>query len=65
MNWTKEKPTVPGWYAWRVGGKVDPYLSHVYERDERLRVDMQSDSWWHDYDISELADREWFGPLPE
>ena len=67
MNWTKETPTIPGWYAWRVGPgeRIYPYLARLYEIDNTLRVDLQAESWEHDYDIDEISRREWFGPLPE
>lgn len=64
--WRANPPIVIGWYAWRLPGKPPhPHLARIYEEDGELRADMKAEYWEHDYALSELANREWFGPLPE
>ena len=58
-------PSVPGWYAWRNNGEVYPYLTRIYRDDEGLRADMQYQSWEHDHALQDIAEREWYGPLPD
>lgn len=66
MNWTTEKPTTPGWYAWRIGDKIDPFLSRVFVDSGVLMIDMEYHSWEHIHELSEISDREWLyvGPAP-
>lgn len=65
LIWSRQKPLTPGWYAWRVGGKVYPYLTRIYFDGETLMADMRDGSWNADYELDDVSDREWFGPLPD
>ena len=65
LIWTRQKPATPGWYAWRVGGKVYPYLTKIYRDGETLMADMRDGSWNADHELADVSDREWFGPLPD
>jgi hypothetical protein len=66
-TWSKTKPTIPGWYAWRVneGCKIYSYLTRIYLEDDVLMADMQDGSIENTIELSEIADREWYGPIPE
>ena len=62
MNWTKEKPTEPGWY-WAKSGRC-PYIRLVFKSafDEKLRVTFV------DHNKSKLVDEcdgYWMGPIEE
>lgn len=64
MNFTKQKPTVPGWYAWKFPEWKRPRetLAHVVEADHGMVVDFRHDGTTP----GGIPDgREWFGPLPE
>lgn len=65
LIWSRQKPVTPGWYAWRVGGKVYPYLTQVYLDGETLMADMRDGSWDANHELADVSDREWFGPLPD
>ncbi len=66
MNWTKEKPTEPGYYIWKHRHKDEPSskVCKVYKVNNRLMA-------WFDYDeqdegevpyvlpVKGLYDREW------
>lgn len=69
LAWTRELPTKPGLYAWRVGwAGLEPHdggLFIIYERDGELRICRPDGT--HDEPIatSAMAGEEWLGPLPE
>lgn len=75
MRWTKEKPTVPGWYWYREPGRwphlqesdPQPYVLSVHRRDhwfEKEPAPLRVQEPFMDYD-HELDDfnGEWFGPI--
>jgi hypothetical protein len=66
LCWTSEKPTKPGWYAWTTkNGPMNPYLTCVYIDDNGVLIaDMKDGDWEHDMPLREVADREWYGPIP-
>lgn len=65
MNWTKEKPTVEGWY-WYHGpfrypsDEAETYMTEVYLSCGYLIAGRTSDDW--DINVSELSG-EWYGPI--
>lgn len=65
LRWTKDKPTVPGWYWWRRPGH-NPALAQVFGPNTGLvfwlpdKDDERSDS----IGVSAAyADTEWAGPI--
>ena len=65
LCWTTEKPTQPGWYVWRINScQIYPYLTRIYQGNHCLFADMKDGSWEHDIPLSEVKDREWYGPIP-
>jgi hypothetical protein len=64
MNWTKERPTDPGTYAWRdpITNCIDSTLIRIRLIDEILMAWIDRADRWHP--LSEFADREWL-KLPE
>ncbi len=58
MNWTKNRPTQPGWYWWRLG----TYTVEVVHFEQHIDGDVGSSSF-----DGRLAhpDSEWAGPLEE
>ena len=65
LIWIRQKPATPGWYAWRCGNDVCPYMTRIYLDGDTLMADMKAGSWNKTYELSEVADREWLGPLPD
>lgn len=66
MNWTTEKPTRPGWYAWRMGGEIHPYLAKVFNEKGKLVAHLDALSGRsYGHIVSNMVEREWFyvGPL--
>lgn len=71
MEWTKEKPTEPGYYWYRFvwggkfAGKSELRLIKVYGSqaapDTELRIAFHGTDW--DSDLSEITDGEWAGPI--
>jgi hypothetical protein len=64
MHWTTTKPIIPGWYAWRLDSLIYPHLTRIYADGDELRADMMDKSWEHDHALQDIADREWYGPIP-
>ena len=61
MNWTTQKPTISGWYWWRVLGQ--PTGSIVQVDTETGTV---SSSGTDEYRLlMEIVGGEWFGPLEQ
>lgn len=63
MNWTKEKPKLPGCYAWR-----DPdngWINSMLIRVELVDGVLSAFHTTKYKPISDFYDREWLGPLPE
>lgn len=58
MNWTREKPTKPGWYWVRCGNAVPPRVEEVAERWGKLYCQGFPAADYH-------QDWEFAGPIPE
>ena len=56
LIWTKQPPTVPGWYWWRAYGAIA--VMEVCEQDGEMIA--QNDGCWFK---ARFADGEWAGPL--
>lgn len=60
LVWTKEPPTVPGWYWHRmIGSQQSSTMAYVGGREGNLRCK----SIWGDRYLTRFKDFEWAGPL--
>ncbi len=55
MKWTEDKPTVPGWYWWRIAG-IPLVVELVFNMNKELMIE---DDARH---LDQLGG-EWAGPL--
>lgn len=61
LVWTKEPPTVPGWYWHRmIGSQQSSTMAYVGGREGNLRCK----SIWGDRYLTRFKDFEWAGPIP-
>ena len=56
-RWTREHPSVPGWYWWRQSRESDPSVVHLFVDYEGL--------WIADPGFVMRTGGEWAGPIPE
>jgi len=69
LKWTKNKPTVSGWYWWRFEENIVPHM--VYVVLESVLRPVEKDRWLILYPNSteefevETRGGEWSGPIPE
>ena len=61
MKWTNDKPSVEGWYLWRLRGKSQDsfhWLAYFYEAE--------MNQVWSDGTTMVMPDGgQWAGPIPE
>ncbi len=61
LVWTKEPPTVPGWYWHRmIGSKQSSTMAYVGGREDNLRCE----SIWGNRYLTRFKGFEWAGPIP-
>lgn len=62
MNWTKDKPTEPGWYWVRTSSpKREPFVAEIaHEAPHGLFLRSGSGYGW----VQWLPTHEWAGPIP-
>lgn len=61
LVWTKERPTVPGWYWHRmIGSKQSSTMAYVGGREDNLRCE----SIWGNRYLTRFKGFEWAGPIP-
>lgn len=61
LVWTKEPPTVPGWYWHRmIGSKQSSTMAYAGGREDNLRCE----SIWGNRYLTRFKGFEWAGPIP-
>lgn len=63
LAWTRKKPTVPGWYSWRIGRGYRRWIYEIESYDSKgLMVAFTINS---PSPVPIFDHGEWSGPIPE
>lgn len=60
-GWTRNKPTVAGWYWWRDDSKSMPHAILVWSTSDNT-LQAKGGFWTTSQDVARM-DGEWLGPL--